>query len=123
MLPRFELITIDAPLSLYPSRPYDGWGDAHNAICKRIDEIIIKNKIDFFIASAGSYGLPLCNYVRKNHSIRTLYFGNHLNTLFGILQQCSTNFMDGYRQDNFWVKGDLSERCPQITEIDNGRYI
>ena len=71
----------------------------------------------------GAIPIALSSYARQAHSLPTLYIGNYVNTLFGILQQCLRAFMtDAFNESN-WIVANLSADFSEIAAIDNGRYV
>lgn len=122
-IPKFEITTIESPVSTYPYRPHGSWSETYLYLTDKISKKLDNGDYDIFIASSGCYGLPLCGYVRKKYGINTLYYGNHINTLFGILQNCSQDFLSESRIIENWDTSDLGERYPNMKSIDNGRYI
>jgi hypothetical protein len=116
-----NFITIEAPISTYPNRPGTGWTDSFTKLKSNID-IQFKNiKIDFFTASCGCYGIPICEYVYSEHMCTSLYYGNWLNTILGIRQKCSLDWVSEINQE-LRIDGDLAQ-YKNIEKIDDGRYL
>jgi hypothetical protein len=118
----FIIETIQSPMSIYPNRNNESWSETFHEMKIKIDGYLQSGGYDIFMASSGCYGLPLCGYVREKYNIRTLYYGNHINTLFGILQKCSNDFYINERINENWIKSQLGEKYPTIKNVDNGRY-
>lgn len=116
-----NFITIEAPISTYPNRPGTGWMDSFAKLKLDIDNQFKNIKFDFFTASCGCYGIPICEYVYSEHSCTALYYGNWLNTLLGIRQKCSLDFISEINEE-FRIDGDLA-RYKNIEKIDDGRYL
>lgn len=72
---------------------HNNWFETYNLMVNDI------NNIDFDIAlvSCGSYGLPLCNYIKGKMNKSAIYIGGGLQLLFGVM---------GKRWENneFWSK-------------------
>ena len=122
-IPNFIIETIQSPMSIYPNRDNDNWSETLFDMKIMLDKHIKSNCPDIFIASCECYGLPLCGYVREKYNINTLYYGYYINTLFGVLQQCSIDFMSAERINENWIQSQLGEKYPTIKNVDNGRYI
>ena len=116
-----DLTIINAPISTYPNRPGSGWLDSFEHIKKEIDRQFLNKKFDFFTASCGCYGIPVAEYVYSKYDCTSLYYGNWLNTLFGIRQKCSLDF-DAEVNDFLRIDSDLS-KYKNMEKIDDGRYI
>lgn len=118
----FKLTTIYSPLSTYPNRPDLSSKETLEKLKRRIDATFEINNIDLFTAACGCYGVLLCAYVHDKYRVSSVYYGNHMNTLFGVRQQCSEDGLKGRINEESWVKSDLS-RIPGVSYIDGGRYI
>jgi hypothetical protein len=121
-IPDFDFYAIKAPITTYPNRNGEGWEESLNKLVASVNEILVKTKFDVFFASCGCYGLPLCHEISKTHNISSVYFGNYINTLFGISQKTSENFMAGRRNEENWIRSHLGS-VTGMGRIDNGRYI
>jgi hypothetical protein len=117
-----NLITIQAPFSIFPTRPDDKWSSSYEKLTNKVDQAFQKDKIDIFMASCGCYGIPITTEVHQKYDCCSIYFGNYLNTLFGIRQTCSENFMIGKCNDELRLDGDLA-KYPNLALVDNGRYL
>ena len=118
-----KFIFVQAPVSLYPNRPGSGWHSTFLAMAQSIDEIIIREGVDLFTASCGAYGLPISSHVYQKHCLTTVYYGNYLNSLMGIRQQCSIDFEAGKINDNLRLSSDLRGRFEGVERVDGGRYV
>jgi len=121
-IPNFRIKTIKAPISTYPNRPGSSWLESFRQLTAQIDYAFKQERFDLFFAAAGCYGIPLCHYAFKTFGCMSIYYGNHINTLFGILQRCSDDFMKSSRIEENWVHSDLS-KFANVDRIDDGRYI
>jgi hypothetical protein len=118
----FEIKGIKADISTYPNRPHESWFESFQVLINRVDDAFKTSTPNVFFASCGCYGLPICNYVYKRYGCTSIYYGNHLNTLFGIRQQCSEGWMLQERNLNNWANSNLSQ-YKNINMIDGGRYL
>ncbi len=124
----FEITGVDfvfcqAPVSLYPARPGDGWLETFDNITLEVSSLISRHNIDIFFASCGSYGVPITSHIYNEFNITSVYYGNFLNTLFGIKQQCSINYEVGNINENLRLDSDLGSRYSNVQLIDGGRYV
>ena len=113
---------IEAPISTYPNRPNNGWSDTYNQLKQNISYAMASCKFDIFLASCGCYGLPIVSHVYHTYDCTSVYYGNFLNTLFGIRQNCSIDFEKGRIKDHLRISGDLS-KFKNVSLIDGGRYV
>ncbi len=121
-IPTFNICAIPAFISTYPNRPHKSWSETFDVMKQLVDEMFRSDTFDIFTASCGLYGMPICNYVYKKYGCVVVYYGNHMNTLFGIRQQCSDSFMKDRRVNENWIDSNLS-RFKNLNLIDDGRYI
>jgi hypothetical protein len=122
-LPKFHLEVIKAPMSIFPNRPGESWLATFNNLQELIRQSFAQNRHTLFFASAGSYGLPICNFVYSEFDIASVYGGNYINYLFGVRQNATENdhFSDKRVLSN-WVASTLGS-IAGLTRVDNGRYI
>jgi hypothetical protein len=121
-IPEYSLTTLPAYISTYPNRPHDSWLQTFRSMTDEIDRLFTKQSFTLFFASCGCYGMPLCRYVFKRYGCTSVYYGNHINTLFGIRQACSEDFMAGRRLTENWARGNL-DKFKNVSKIDSGRYV
>jgi hypothetical protein len=121
-LPFFEIKAIKADVSTYPNRPHESWFESFQMLMNRVDDAFKTETPDIFFASCGCYGLPICNYVFKRYGCTSIYYGNHINTLFGIRQQCSEGWLPEERNLKNWANSNLG-KYKNINMIDGGRYL
>jgi hypothetical protein len=122
-LPKFQLEVINSPMSIYPNRPGESWLNTFANIQESVRLSFAQNKHSLFLASAGSYGLPICNFVYSEFKIASVYGGNYINYLFGVRQNATEN-------DHYSDKRDLSNWAVSmlgsiagLNRVDDGRYI
>lgn len=116
-----EFTVVEAPISTYPNRPGSGWADSFSQLKSAIDINFSNDKFDFFTASCGCYGIPICEYVYSKYDCTSLYYGNWLNTLLGIRQKCSLDFSSEVYEE-LRINSDLS-KYKNMEKIDDGRYV
>ncbi len=121
-IPQFDLLALPSFLSTYPNRPHQSWRATFELLKQQIDDVFEKKTPTLFFVSAGCYGLPLADYVYTTYGITSVHYGNFINTLFGISQQCSENFMSQRRIDKNWAKSHLGN-VANVNRIDGGRYV
>jgi hypothetical protein len=122
-IPRFHLETIQAPMSIYPNRPGRSWMHSFAELKELIQDSFDANDHSLFFASAGSYGLPICDYVHSTFGISSVYGGNYINYLFGIRQNTTENdFHAGNRNIANWEASSLGSLAG-LAGVDDGRYI
>ena len=121
-IPNFKMKALPAYLSTYPNRPHSSWLETFNIIKQQIDDAFSQNEFTLFFASAGCYGMPLCDYVYSKYGCTSVYYGNHINTLFGISQACSVNFKKDQKNLENWADSTLG-KVEGLDKIDGGRYI
>lgn len=119
ILPEFELILLKSPqTSGDQSDGFDSWWSAINDLKNKIDKI----DYDVALVSCGSYGMPICNYIKQNGKT-TIYMGGALQVLFGI---------KGKRWDNHpiisklyneeWVYLSGEDKPKGFEKIEGGCY-
>jgi hypothetical protein len=118
-----NFVFCQSPVSLYPTRPGDGWLDTFDNLASEISSLISRHDIDIFFASCGSYGVPITSHIYNEFNITSVYYGNFLNTLFGIKQQCSIDYENGNINDDLRLDSDLGSRYSNVQLIDGGRYV
>ena len=86
------------------------------------------SKLDFDIAllGCGGYGLPLCNYIKKDLKKSAIYIGGGLQLLFGVMGKRWENREDWkkiIRENNTkFIKPSNEERCNNLYTIEGGCY-
>ncbi len=122
IIPDFSLTAVPAYISTYPNRPHGSWNETFQHLIAEVDRAFADNTFSIFFASCGCYGLPICRYVHNRYGCTSVYIGNYINSLFGILQQCSETFMQGQRINENWATGNLTQ-FKNVGKIDGGRYV
>lgn len=122
-VPKFQLTTIQAPMSIYPNRPGKSWLDSFVGLQETIQRSFAQNEHSLFFASAGAYGLPICDFVHSTFNIASVYDGNHVNYLFGVRQNSTENLGISSKRDiDNWAISDLG-KIEGLAKIDGGRFV
>ena len=120
-LPVFTLKTLPTPLSTWPNRPSKSWEDSYRKLVTESIKAIKTERSDLVLASCGCYGLPLVHEIHAVTGVAAVYIGNFINTLFGVLQKASIDFMTKDRNEENWARSHLGS-IPNMDRIDQGRY-
>jgi hypothetical protein len=119
---RFELLAIEAPLSIFPNAPSESWSQSYRKLLTDTTLAIEQFNGDTLIASCGCYGLPLCHEISNRMNIDAMYFGHFANFLFGVLSKASEGTLKSERNETMWRRSSLANRAG-VTLVDGGRYI
>jgi hypothetical protein len=130
-----QLYTLNIPITIYGNPVHKSWKQTFDITCDKIKDFVKKNNIDLVIPSCGFYGIPLCNYVYTELNISSLYYGNAIHQLFGLMQNDFHVFSKDIINNEKWLDIDddvinsisnnnllLMENLKKI-DITNGRYI
>ena len=122
-IPKFNLEVIQSPMSIFPNRPNSSWIESFRTLQETIQLSFSQNKHSLFFASAGSYGLPICNFVYATYDIASVYTGNYINYLFGVRQNATEDeFYSDKRDVANWATSGLGS-IPGLSRVDDGRYV
>jgi hypothetical protein len=116
-----KLITLEAYVTTYPNNIHNNFDETMQYYKDEIDYIFINNKIDIFTCTVGCYGLELCNYVYKKYNITSVYYGNLMNSVFGVLMNRNLSH-SAYINIEYCEYSDLNERYKNIDKIENNCY-
>ena len=83
-LPKFELLTLQAPNTQGLNFWRGSWSKNLLLFKNKIDDFLKNNKIDIALIAAGSYGLPIGNYL-KTSGVKSIYMGGSIQLMFGIM--------------------------------------
>jgi hypothetical protein len=117
----FQLKAIKAPMSLYPLRPGSSWNETLLQYQNLVDETIKSEGFDYFIASAGSYGVPLAHFAHESLDIPSFYGGHLVNSWFGVKTRGTRPPRDAILTN--WIDGDLEHLRHVFSGIEGGRYM
>ena len=119
----FNLTAIPAFISTYPNKPHKSWSDTFDTLCEIISAQYEKKPFTLFFATAGCYGMPLSNWVWEKYQCTSIYYGNFINTLFGVRQNCSEEFLTEEKNIKNWSLPNATENIKYFDRIDDGRYV
>lgn len=130
-----RLYTLNIPITIYGNPVHNSWKQTFQITCDKIKEFIKDINIDLVIPSCGFYGIPLCNYVYTELNISSLYYGNVIHQLFGLMQNDFSSFPQNIINREKWIDIDenvinsisnnntlLMNNLKKI-DIKNGRYV
>jgi hypothetical protein len=120
-----NLKTVLAPMSIWPYQPDECWSTTFSKLVLDASEAIQETKATVFLASCGSYGLPLVHEIHKRFGITCLYIGHRMNIYFGIITNAFLNDSFYLKNPNsrHWITPDISKKYSALSRIDDGRYI
>jgi hypothetical protein len=118
VLPDFELLTLQAPLSAGLSPPaHATWSDALAELTDRMDA----RSYDVAIIGAGAFSLPLAVHAKQRGAVG-IHLGGAAQILWGII---GTRWEEGGFQRFFresWVRPSPAETPEGTTKIERGAY-
>ena len=119
ILPDFNLIAYKSVQSLCGHQPHSSWLESLNTMK---DDIA---KIDFDVAllGCGSYGMPLCAYIKNELHKSAIYVGGGLQILFGIKGKRWDDmpFFQGLYNEH-WVRPLENEKPKNFNIVEEGCY-
>ncbi len=124
-VPDFDLIGLRAFVSTYPNRPHGSWSLTFHEMCRQVDEIVRRERVDVVLGSCGCYGIPLVEYCQRRHGMSGIYYGNFTNMLFGVKQNDFAGYFAEANLDEWvdpfwgWTEGQPAN----LERIDGGRYV
>jgi hypothetical protein len=105
ILPKFNLFTITPPITQGLIFWNGRWNRNLEDFNFKAESFCKKNNIDIALISAGSYGLPIGNFL-KSIGVKSIYMGGSLQLMFGVMGQRwshSQNVLD-LRNENWLEK-------------------
>jgi hypothetical protein len=120
-----SLTTVLAPMSVWPYYPDENWSKSFEALCTKSAESIERHQATMFVAACGAYGLPLVHEMHKRYRIPCICNGHLMNVYFGMATSATmeARFFKRNPGSENWLRPDLTTRYPEISRIDNGRYV
>ena len=112
-----NLFSLNIPITIYGNPAHTCWRETYEITCQNIKDFVKGQHIDLVIPSCGFYGIPICNYVYNELNISSVYYGNAIHSLFGILQNSSFETSD--IDVNKWVT--IDENVINKISNNNGR--
>jgi len=119
VLPDAEWITYKSVQSIGGKGPHKDWYESYDIMCEDI------SKIDFDIAllGCGSYGLPLCDFIRNILGRSAIYVGGGLQLYFGIKgKRWDSDIQITKSYNEYWVR-PMEEEKPELANfVEGGCY-
>lgn len=119
ILPDAEYITYKSVQSIGGQGPDKDWYESYNKMCEDISEI----DFDVALLGCGSYGLPLCDYIKNKLNKSAVYIGGALQLYFGIRGkrwEGSEDITKFYNE--YWVRPNTEETPVTSTMVEGGCY-
>lgn len=119
ILPDAEYITYKSVQSIGGQGPDKDWYESYNKMCEDISEI----DFDVALLGCGSYGLPLCDYIKNKLNKSAVYIGGGLQLYFGIRGkrwEGSEDITKFYNE--YWVRPNTEETPVTSTMVEGGCY-
>jgi len=119
ILPDAEYITYKSVQSIGGQGPDKDWYESYDKMCKDISEI----DFDVALLGCGSYGLPLCDFIKNKLNKSTVYIGGGLQLYFGIKGkrwEGSEDITKFYNE--YWVRPNTEETPATSTMVEGGCY-
>jgi hypothetical protein len=122
-MPSFQITAFPAPISTWPNRPGGDWKETFHILLDKSLALIDQTNASLFLASCGSYGLPLCREVYNRTKLVSIYSGHAPNNLLGVL---TGRFVDGAGglslNKSVFMPSHLRD-IPNVDLIDGGSYV
>jgi len=119
ILPDAEYITYKSVQSIGGQGPDKDWYESYDKMCKDISEI----DFDVALLGCGSYGLPLCDFIKNKLNKSTVYIGGGLQLYFGIKGkrwEGSEDITKFYNE--YWIRPNTEETPATSTMVEGGCY-
>lgn len=101
---------------------HSDWKETFDIMCKDISNL----DFDIALLGCGGYGLPLCNFIKKDLNKKSIYIGGGLQLLFGIMGKRWENnpmWKTIISENNTqFIKPSENELCSNLHTIENGCY-
>jgi hypothetical protein len=121
-LPQFRITAFEAPISTWPNRPDGDWGQTFQKLIAASLDSIERNNATLFLASCGSYGLPLCREIHTRTKLVSIYTGHVPNNLLGVMSGRINNIGGLSVNKSAFLPSHLSN-VPNVARIDGGGYV
>ena len=119
ILPDAEYITYKSVQSIGGQGPDKDWYESYDKMCKDISNI----DFDIALLGCGSYGLPLCDYIKNKLNKSAVYIGGGLQLYFGIKGkrwEGSEDITKFYNE--YWTRPNTEETPTTSTMVEGGCY-
>lgn len=119
--PNFELEVIQAHNTIFGNKPYpcSDWLGSYREMCEEIKS----KEFDLAVLGCGSYGVPLCDYI-KSIGKSAFYVGSYCQILFGIRGKrwdIQGNPTHSYFND-LWCNPTSAEVPKNYEKVEDGCY-
>ncbi len=119
VLPDAEYITYKSVQSIGGQGPDKDWYESFDKMCSDIFNI----DFDIALLGCGSYGLPLCDFIKNKLKKSAIYIGGGLQLYFGIKGKRWENSNDITKFYNeYWVRPNIEETPASSTMVEGGCY-
>lgn len=119
VLPDATYITYQSVQSIGGQGPHSSWYESFNKMCEDISNI----DFDVALLGCGSYGLPLCNFIKSKLNKSSIYIGGGLQLYFGIKGKRWDNSLDVTKFYNeYWIRPSLEETPESGKLVEGGCY-
>jgi hypothetical protein len=119
VLPDAEYITYKSIQSIGGQGPDKDWYESYDKMCRDISNI----DFDVALLGCGSYGLPLCDYIKNKLNKSAVYIGGGLQLYFGIRGkrwEGSEDITKFYNE--YWTRPTTEETPTTSTMVEGGCY-
>jgi len=99
---------------------HKNWKETFDLMCNDIKEI----EFDIALLGCGGYGLPLCNYIKKELSKSAIYIGGGIQLMFGIMGKRWETREEWkiLMKNSKFVRPNIEETIKNKDKIENGCY-
>jgi len=119
ILPSFDIVTYESVQSIGAEGPHNSW----SLSLKHMQKDISKIEFDIAILGCGSYGIPLCAYIKNTLGKSAIYIGGGLQILFGIKGKRWDNHEDIKNMYNeHWIRPSLKYKPFHANTVEGGCY-
>jgi len=119
----YRLRCLPAPMSVHPNRPDRGFRASLEHCLEAVEAAWREEPFEVFTAACGAYGLPLCAAVQERYGAASVYTGNIMHALFGVLQRTTADWRAGSRKEENWRSSRLLDGVVGVERIEGGRYL
>ena len=117
-----EFIFYKAYQTIAGNHIHDSWGETFKIMCDDIKNI----DFDIALLGCGGYGLPLCDFIKRELNKSAIYIGGGLQLLFGVMGhrwEIRDDWKKIIRENNTkFIRPSKEEMCENFKTIENGCY-
>lgn len=118
ILPEAEWKVYKSVQSIGGNGPHKDWYESFDAMCNDIGHI----DFDIALLGCGSYGLPLCDFIKTKMNKSCVYVGGGLQLYFGILGKRWEGEDLKPHINQYWTKPSQTEKPLHGNLVENGCY-